>query len=124
LQLTENLKDVLESQNNNFQTAASAIDASVKIFAARVDSVHQETFKLQSGLNRTDGGAMGREESSPAPGEAEERQPEKPVKRKGRLASTLVKSAAEIDAGAFEMQYEEDPLIKKASAAFDSGTGR
>ena len=120
----------MESQNNNFQTAASAIDASVKIFAARVDSVHQETFKLQSGLNRTDGGAMGRDgaaqdgadEGSQGRSAAETRPAAK--RKTGRMASTLVKSSSDIDAAAFEMQYEEDPLIKKASAAFDSGGSR
>ena len=128
MQLTENLPGILENNQNNFQTAASAIDASVKIFAMRVDSVHQETFKLQSGLNRTDGsGLQDKADGSAGGGGAgdEEEMEERvaaPVRRKNtRMVSTLAKSEAELNVGSFDIQYEEDPLVKKVSATFDTG---
>ncbi len=132
LQLTENLTQVLGTSSgaNAFQTAASAIDASVKIFAMRVDSVHQETFKLQSGLNRTDvgdeaGGVAGEAAGAADGVPKEEARPQPAHKRKQtRMASTLVKNESDLDERGFEMQYEEDPLVKKASSAFDTGGAR
>jgi condensin complex subunit 2 len=128
LQLTENLTEILggSSGASTFQTAASAIDASVKIFAMRVDSVHQETFKLQSGLNRTEvgddheaadqGGAAAHAEN-----EGERPLVKTPKRKPGRLVSTLVKNESDLDVAGFDMQYEEDPLVRKASSAFDTG---
>lgn len=123
MQLTENLPEILESNNNNFQISASAIDASVKIFGMRVDSVYQETFKLQSGLNRTDASGLGEEERmEAAPVDAAPEQRPAPVKRHAsRLNSTLVKNESEIDTTGFDNNYEEDPLVRKVSSAFDTG---
>eukprot|EP00316_Scyphosphaera_apsteinii_P013052 CAMPEP_0119315458 /NCGR_PEP_ID=MMETSP1333-20130426/35966_1 /TAXON_ID=418940 /ORGANISM="Scyphosphaera apsteinii, Strain RCC1455" /LENGTH=212 /DNA_ID=CAMNT_0007320825 /DNA_START=22 /DNA_END=657 /DNA_ORIENTATION=+ len=40
-------------QITNFQHASSTLDAGVKIYSFRVDSVYTETYKLAGGLNRT-----------------------------------------------------------------------
>ena len=37
----------------NFQRAAGTLEAGIKIYSYRVDSVYTETFKLMGGLNRT-----------------------------------------------------------------------
>ena len=37
-----------------FQVASSTLDASAKIYAGRVDAIHTETYKVLSGLGRTD----------------------------------------------------------------------
>jgi condensin complex subunit 2 len=52
------MEDVLENQdvsgdNPNFQAASCALDASVKIYSCRVDSVHTDAFKVLGGLTRT-----------------------------------------------------------------------
>lgn len=36
------------------QMASSSLDASAKIYAGRVDAVHQETYKVLTGLGRSD----------------------------------------------------------------------
>ena len=46
--------DDLNNDETNFQKASCTLDASVKIYSYRVDSVHQTTFKVLGGLNRTD----------------------------------------------------------------------
>lgn len=38
----------------NFQFASNTLDASVKIYACRVDNVHNETYKVLGGLERSD----------------------------------------------------------------------
>lgn len=56
LRLIDYMEDVLETQDDestNFQTASCALDASVKIYSCRVDSVHTDTYKVLGGLTRT-----------------------------------------------------------------------
>jgi len=60
LNLIDYIDDVLEAQSKteegiaNFQAASVTLDTSVKIYSYRVDSVHNETYKVLGGLNRTD----------------------------------------------------------------------
>jgi condensin complex subunit 2 len=41
-----------DGQQTNFQRASVTLDAGVKIYSYRVDSVHTETFKILGGLGR------------------------------------------------------------------------
>ena len=53
-----------EEEETNFQKASCTLDAGVKIYSTRVDSVHSETFKVLGGLHRTEGkGEEGRDEA-------------------------------------------------------------
>mmetsp|Transcript_7983 Transcript_7983/g.20854 ORF Transcript_7983/g.20854 Transcript_7983/m.20854 type:complete len:82 (+) Transcript_7983:422-667(+) len=45
---------VAERDSVNFQAVSCTLEAGVKIYASRVDSVHSETFKILSGLSRTE----------------------------------------------------------------------
>lgn len=55
LPLIEHLPDLIREeggQQTNFQRAGVTLDAGVKIYSYRVDSVHTETFKILGGLGR------------------------------------------------------------------------
>jgi condensin complex subunit 2 len=55
LPLIEHLPDLIREeggQQTNFQRASVTLDAGVKIYSYRVDSVHTETFKILGGLGR------------------------------------------------------------------------
>jgi condensin complex subunit 2 len=55
LDLIDHMNDVLAQQDeDSFQQASCTIDAGVKIYAYRVDSVHSETYKMLGGLSRGD----------------------------------------------------------------------
>lgn len=43
------------TKHTNFQRASVTLDAGVKIYSYRVDSVHTETFKMLGGLGRASG---------------------------------------------------------------------
>ncbi len=43
------------------QMASSSLDASAKIYAGRVDAVHQETYKVLTGLGRSDSNKGGKD---------------------------------------------------------------
>ena len=47
LSLIDYMNDMLDDDSaTNFQKASCTIDAGVKIFSTRVDSIHTETFKV------------------------------------------------------------------------------
>ena len=55
LPLIEHLPELIREEGGaqtNFQRASVTLDAGVKIYSYRVDSVHTETFKILGGLGR------------------------------------------------------------------------
>jgi condensin complex subunit 2 len=61
LQLIDNMDAMLEADeaankhnlvSTNFQKASCTVETSVKIYSARVDAVHADTYKMLGGLNR------------------------------------------------------------------------
>ncbi len=64
LPLIENLPELIkgeEGSQTNFQRASVTLDAGVKIYSHRVDSVHTETFKMLGTFGRASGPAGGQE---------------------------------------------------------------
>ena len=60
LNLIDHISDLVkpsyeEGRQTNFQRASCTLDAGVKIYAYRVDSVHSDVFKVMSGLSRSAG---------------------------------------------------------------------
>ena len=51
--MAEMMKTKKSSEMDNFQSASCALDASTKIYAYRVDSVHSDTLKLAGGVGDT-----------------------------------------------------------------------
>lgn len=48
------IKTVKEGDMTNFQVASCTLDASAKIYAGRVDSIHTQAYKMLSGLGHTE----------------------------------------------------------------------
>jgi condensin complex subunit 2 len=59
LPLIEHLDDLVREdapgQHTNFQRASVTLEAGMKIYGYRVDSIHTETFKILGGLGRASG---------------------------------------------------------------------
>ena len=51
--MSEMMRNKKASEMDNFQAASCALDASAKIYAYRVDSVHSDTLKLAGGVGKT-----------------------------------------------------------------------
>merc|ERR1711963_419276 len=51
--MAEMMRTKKKSEMDNFQSASCALDASTKIYAYRVDSVHSDTLKLAGGVGDT-----------------------------------------------------------------------
>ena len=120
--------DAGDAAMTNFQFASSTLDAGVKIYAYRVDSVYNETYKLIGGLNRAKGGlpdeADDGAEADAGEGteDGEAAAPkEKRVRRAKAPTTNLESNMANLDLKKLEMSFDVDPLFHRTSAKFDEG---
>eukprot|EP01119_Soliformovum_irregulare_P020385 TRINITY_DN6591_c0_g1_i3.p1 TRINITY_DN6591_c0_g1~~TRINITY_DN6591_c0_g1_i3.p1 ORF type:complete len:660 (+),score=227.59 TRINITY_DN6591_c0_g1_i3:242-1981(+) len=141
LNLIDYIDDVLSVQGRegpqeitNFQTASATLDASVKIYSSRVDSVHHETFKVLGGLNRAEqreesGSGKAEKDSAAGEADAEDAEQTKEKKRTKKVTivggvNTLESNLENISVKKFDMMFDVDPLFKKTTAQFDEAGTR
>ena len=68
LNLIDYMTEMMRKKNSdldNFSAASGALDASAKIYAYRVDSVHSDTLKLAGGVGKEAADAAGESKLSP-----------------------------------------------------------
>ena len=115
-----------EDGQTNFQKSSCTLDAGVKIYASRVDSFHNETFKMLGGMNKVatveeeeeDVGAEG------AKGDGEGLDGDATQTTKKRRSTRAVATLEPPDAHTTKQVDETnvvDPLFQKTSALFDEG---
>eukprot|EP01104_Vermistella_antarctica_P008243 TRINITY_DN205_c1_g4_i2.p1 TRINITY_DN205_c1_g4~~TRINITY_DN205_c1_g4_i2.p1 ORF type:complete len:570 (+),score=196.80 TRINITY_DN205_c1_g4_i2:147-1712(+) len=124
LNLIDYIDDILETQHNegdltNFQAASCTLDASVKIYASRVDSVHTEAYKVLGGMTRT--GLKDNKDDDNVGGADPSRQRKKATSGTG---NTLATDWDALNGRKFDLEFAVDPLFHKTSAAFDEGGAR
>lgn len=102
--------------DTNFQLAGVALDAGVRIYCSRVDSVHSNAFKVLGGLSRTayTGGDDG--EDGDDDGESQR------TRRRPRGGSTLIANVSTVTVRKLDTDLAVDPLFQKMSEAFDEGS--
>lgn len=112
-----------DDSETNFQKASCTLEAGVKIYSMRVDSVHSEAYKVLGGINRV--GQEDEKDSSVEDGNATAGQGENDEKkeqgRKLSPLSTLESSFAAINVKKFDVAFVVDPLYHQTSAQFDEG---
>ncbi|KAL6554140.1 hypothetical protein OROMI_019813 [Orobanche minor] len=144
LNLIDHLREIIKVEEDNdaetnFQKASCTLEAGVKIYSMRVDSVHSEAYKVLGGINRVgledeEGminiialclfiGAtfnhVGEDGSvSTEQGESHEK---KEQGRKLSPLSTLESSFASLNVKKFDAAFVVDPLYHQTSAQFDEG---
>lgn len=107
------------STETNFQLAGVTLDAGVKIYCSRVDSVHSNAYRVLGGLSRTAAGAYRDTEETNS--DEDEAGGEKKRKHRPRGDATLVSNMATITVRKLEADLVIDPLFQKMSEAFDDG---
>ncbi|KAJ8639040.1 hypothetical protein MRB53_015734 [Persea americana] len=127
LRLIDHLSELIRVEDDddaetNFQKASCTLEAGVKIYSLRVDSVHSEAYKVLGGINR-----VGREEDTePTEGPEvdaaqDEGRPKKETERKISPLSTLESSFEALNVKKFDAAFAVDPLYHQTSAQFDEG---
>ncbi|KAF2361889.1 Condensin complex subunit 2/barren [Trinorchestia longiramus] len=121
LQLIDFMTDMLkrkDSDMNNFQVASFTLDASTKIYAYRVDSVHTDTMRMAGGLGRTQqeaGSGAGTEE------DMQDGQPSKIKRKRTKKAATIETNPSSLNLSSLDLEFMVDPLFKKIASQFDEG---
>lgn len=113
------------SADTDFQLAGVTLDAGVRIYCSRVDSVHSNAVKILGGLSHTNPNADtsvddenfdgGDNDESAESGASRSRTSSRP----GR--ATLETNMKNITAQKLETDFAVDPLFQRTSAAFDKG---
>ncbi|KAM3243794.1 hypothetical protein ACQJBY_055624 [Aegilops geniculata] len=127
LGLIDHLSEIIhageeEDDETNFQKASCTLEAGVKIYSLRVDSVHSEAYKVLGGINRAGRGEeadLG--EGSDAEPAQEEGVNKKDVDRRISPASTLESSFEALNVKKFDAAFTVDPLYHQTTAQFDEG---
>ncbi|XP_031126505.1 condensin complex subunit 2 isoform X1 [Ipomoea triloba] len=128
LGLIDHLRDIIKAEEENdaetnFQKASCTLEAGVKIYSMRVDSVHSEAYKVLGGINR-----VGQEneqdpvvEDANIDNEQSGDNPKKEQSRKLSPLSTLESSFEALNVKKFDVAFVVDPLYHQTSAQFDEG---
>ncbi|XP_022849904.1 condensin complex subunit 2-like [Olea europaea var. sylvestris] len=128
LNLIDHLYEIIrvDEENDvetNFQKASCTLEAGVKIYSMRVDSVHSEAYKVLGGINR-----VGQEdeqdsfvENANIENAQEEGHSKKERERKLSPLSTLESSFEALNVKKFDVAFVVDPLYHQTSAQFDEG---
>jgi condensin complex subunit 2 len=107
----------------NFQKASCTLDAGVKIYSSRVDSIHTDAFKVLGGLHRT---SNEQEDENAAGADAEDGSGEKKSRRSRKQvdldpSATLEQNQDALNVKKFDLSFTVDPLFHQTSMKFDEG---
>ncbi|CAI9294780.1 unnamed protein product [Lactuca saligna] len=127
LNLIDHLCDIIkvEEENDvetNFQKASCTLEAGVRIYSMRVDSVHSEAYKVLGGISRV---ALEAEQDTVEDGNTENMPGERTSKKEKEIKlsplSTLESSFEALNVKKFDVAFAVDPLYHQTTAQFDEG---
>ncbi|XP_058734894.1 condensin complex subunit 2-like [Vicia villosa] len=126
LNLIDHLTDIVkpEEENDtetNFQKASCTLEAGVKIYSLRVDSVHSEAYKVLGGMNRAGQDAEPDTSLESINVESGQKGSRKETDRKLSPLSTLESSFEALNVKKFDAAFVVDPLYRQTTAKFDEG---
>ncbi|KAJ1393808.1 Condensin complex subunit 2/barren [Sesbania bispinosa] len=117
---SENVEEEDDAETN-FQKASCTLEAGVKIYSMRVDSVHSEAYKVLGGMNRAGQEA---EQDTTLEGvntESGQEESRKETEKKLSPLSTLESSFEVLNVKKFDAAFVVDPLYRQTTAKFDEG---
>lgn len=130
LNLIDHLSEIINVEDDdsetNFQKASCTLEAGVKIYSYRVDSVHSEAYKVLGGLNRTsnsdkDSNGCSEEGDSRRVAEEEGEARKEHHKKTSASSVSLEPSFDALNVKKFDVAFTVDPLYHQTSAQFDEG---
>ncbi|CAH8840683.1 unnamed protein product [Trichobilharzia szidati] len=132
LHLIDYMSEVIKSgKYETFQVASSSLDAGAKIYAGRVDAVHQETYQVLTGLGRSDksrnvedkgdndenNNSVNNDEDDEAHAQSKPEQKKKVTAHRDIIHKQLNKIRIKTLADKIDV----DPLFQHQTAAYDDG---
>eukprot|EP00188_Purpureofilum_apyrenoidigerum_P002891 Plantae.Rhodophyta-Purpureofilum_apyrenoidigerum.ctg29429.p1 GENE.Plantae.Rhodophyta-Purpureofilum_apyrenoidigerum.ctg29429~~Plantae.Rhodophyta-Purpureofilum_apyrenoidigerum.ctg29429.p1 ORF type:complete len:654 (-),score=147.78 Plantae.Rhodophyta-Purpureofilum_apyrenoidigerum.ctg29429:206-2167(-) len=129
LNLLDHIDAIVDIHDNsgsrtNFQLAGCTLDAGARIYSHRVDSVHNNVYKVRGGLLLGNDDEQDEEDAVSTENiEGGDAEPKK-LTRKANKSGTLETNIDNITSTKVEMDCGVDLLFQKVSAAFDEGGAR
>ncbi|CAH8484469.1 unnamed protein product [Schistosoma turkestanicum] len=126
LHLIDYMSEMIKKEDfASFQIASSSLDAGAKIYAGRVDAVHQETYQVLTGLGRS-GNPQNEENESNADNVDDDDKAHshsKPEQKKKTAAhrDIIHKQLNKIRIKTLADKIDVDPLFQHQTAAYDEG---
>ncbi|KAL2331859.1 hypothetical protein Fmac_019440 [Flemingia macrophylla] len=126
LDLIDHLTDIIRADEGdhvetNFQIASCTLEAGVKIYSLRVDSVHSEAYKVLARMNRAGQDTEDDSTLGSINTEDGQRSSRKEINKKLSPLSTLESSFEVLNVKKFDVAFAVDPLYRQTSAQFDEG---
>ncbi|OMO83525.1 Condensin complex subunit 2/barren [Corchorus capsularis] len=127
LKLIDHLSEIIKVElgegdaETNFQKASFTLEAGVKIYSFRVDTVHSEAYKVLGGIFRA--GQEDGQETIVEGDNINDREGHSHNKKESekKIISTLESSFESLNAKKFDVAFAVDPLYHQTSAQFDEG---
>eukprot|EP00850_Spirogloea_muscicola_P018375 SM000168S02574 [mRNA] locus=s168:81286:85109:+ [translate_table: standard] len=136
LPLIDHISEIVLGDDNgddaqtNFQKASCMLEAGVKIYSYRVDSMHSETYKVLSALNRSAAGPAP-EEAGDGDGDGngsgeddDESGAKRKVSKKLACPSATLDLPEALNVKKYDLAFSVDPLFHQTQAQFDEGGAR
>uniref|UniRef100_A0A3Q0KR22 Condensin complex subunit 2 n=1 Tax=Schistosoma mansoni TaxID=6183 RepID=A0A3Q0KR22_SCHMA len=126
LHLIDYMSEMIKKEDfASFQIASSSLDAGAKIYAGRVDAVHQETYQVLTGLGRS-GNPQNEDNESNADNVDDDDKTHshsKPEQKKKTAAhrDIIHKQLNKIRIKTLADKIDVDPLFQHQTAAYDEG---
>ncbi|VDP52252.1 unnamed protein product [Schistosoma mattheei] len=126
LHLIDYMSEMIKKEDfASFQIASSSLDAGAKIYAGRVDAVHQETYQVLTGLGRS-GNPQNEENDSNADNVDDDDKTHshsKPEQKKKTAShrDIIHKQLNKIRIKTLAEKIDVDPLFQHQTAAYDEG---
>ncbi|CAJ2660276.1 unnamed protein product [Trifolium pratense] len=127
LDLIDHLTDIIRADDDsndaetNFQMASCTLEAGVKIYSLRVDSVYSEAYKVLARMNRAGYETEQDTTLESANAEGGQEDSKKGIIKKLSPLSTLESSFEVLNVKKFDVAFAVDPLYRQTSAKFDEG---
>ncbi|XP_004506251.1 condensin complex subunit 2 [Cicer arietinum] len=126
LNLIDHLTDIIKAEEENdtetnFQKASCTLEAGVKIYSLRVDSVHSEAYKVLGGMNRAGQEDVQDTTLEGVNVETGKEGSRKETDKKLSPLSTLEPSFEVLNVKKFDAAFVVDPLYRQTTAKFDEG---
>ncbi|XP_015581036.1 condensin complex subunit 2 [Ricinus communis] len=126
LKLIDHLSEIIEVETGgggdtetNFQKASFTLEAGVKIYSVRVDSLHSEAYKLLAEINRA--GLEDEQKGENVSRQQDDSHIKKESEKKISSLSTLEFSFEALNVKRFDFAFAVDPVYHQTSAQFDEG---
>ncbi|CAH8508229.1 unnamed protein product [Schistosoma bovis] len=126
LHLIDYMSEMIKKEDfASFQIASSSLDAGAKIYAGRVDAVHQETYQVLTGLGRSGNPQNGENESNADNVDDDDKthSHSKPEQKKKTAShrDIIHKQLNKIRIKTLADKIDVDPLFQHQTAAYDEG---